>query len=38
MAKICVDAGKAGLPIFTANHAGGKWLYEVRQLVQDGTR
>jgi hypothetical protein len=27
---------KPDVPIFTANHAGGKWLYEIRQLLQNG--
>ena len=32
--KICADRWKSGIPIFTANHAGGKWLYEIRQVTE----
>ena len=34
--NICADRWKSGVPIFTANHAGGKWLYEIRQVEQKG--
>jgi hypothetical protein len=27
---------KTDVPMFTANHAGGKWLCDVRQLGQNG--
>jgi hypothetical protein len=40
MSMACLDALEniIVVPIFTANHAGGKWLSDVRQLEQNGAR